>query len=398
MTNTTNAPLPTSGDFQQQTEAFLRDASIWMQSHWLNIVIATAVAVTIFFLLHMVRRWGIKLCERGQGVQTWYSIIGRALAKTGHFFILMTSIKLVTSYANPPIMVAQTITFLFTISVVFQAAIWVRELIFGAIEHKTTADNYQGSSLTSALGIIRILITVILFAIALIVVLGNLGVNVAGLIAGLGVGGIAIGLAAQGIFANLFAALTIIFDRPFRVGDKIRFDGSSGTVVAIGLMSTRIRSFIGEELIVANKQLLDKLIENLSLRHHTRIKLPVGVAYETPIEKLEALPAMMKAIVEEAGGKLSRASTEGFGASSIDFMIEYDVEGDDMPEAQAVRDKIMFAIVRRFAAEGINIPYPTQTAFTAAPDGHLIYPWPAPAPETPEATSPKPARKKADNV
>lgn len=382
MTDNANSPLLSGDELHQQARTFFQDATIWVQTHWLNILIATGVAIAVFFALHMVRRWGVKLCERGQGVQSWYAIIGRALSKTGHFFILMLSIRLVTSYANPPAMVATTITFLFTISAVFQAAIWVRELIFGAIEHKTSAENYHGSGLTSALGIIRILITVVLFAIALVVVLSNLGVNVTGLVAGLGVGGIAIGLAAQGIFANLFAALTILFDRPFRVGDKIRFDRSSGTVVAIGLMSTRIRSFIGEELIIANKQLLDKLIENLSLRHHTRIKLPIGVAYETPIEQLEALPAMMKEIVEAAGGTLSRASTEAFGASSIDFMIEYDVPGDDMPHAQIVRDKIMFGIVRRFAEEGITIPYPTQTAYTAAPDGTLIPPYPLePAPE-----------------
>lgn len=386
MNNNAERELPTGDELHQQAQTFLHDATIWVQTHWLNIVIASAVAIAVFCALHMVRRWAVKLCERGDGVQSWYSIIGRALSKTGHFFILMVSIKLVTSYANPPAMVATTISFLFTISAVFQAAIWVRELIFGAIEHKTSAENYHGSGLTSALGIIRILITVVLFAIAVVVVLGNLGVNVTGLVAGLGVGGIAIGLAAQGIFANLFAALTILFDRPFRVGDKIRFDRSSGTVVAIGLMSTRIRSFIGEELIIANKQLLDKLIENLSLRHHTRIKLPIGVAYETPIEKLEALPEMMKEIVEAAGGTLSRASTEAFGASSIDFMIEYDVPGDDMPHAQIVRDKIMFGIVRRFAEEGITIPYPTQTAYTAAPDGTLIPPYPLEP--TPEAAKP----------
>lgn len=380
--------LPSGDDLQVQAQTFLRDASIWVQEHWLNILIATGVAIAVFFALHAVRAWGVKLCERGAGVANWYAILGRALAKTSHFFILMTSIKLVTGYANPPVAVATTVGFLFTISAVFQVAIWIRELIFGAIEHKTSAEDYHGSGLTSALGIIRILITVVLFAIALVVVLGNLGVNVAGLIAGLGVGGIAIGLAAQGVFANLFAALTILFDRPFRVGDKIRFDRNSGTVVSIGLMSTRIRSFVGEELVISNKQLLDKLIENLTLRHHTRIKLAIGVAYETPPEKLEALPKMFEEIVEQAGAKLSRASTEGFGASSIDFMIEYDVPGDDMPEAQIVRDKIMFAIVRRFAAEGIVIPYPTQTSYTAAPDGTLIKPWPEepePQPESPDA-------------
>jgi small-conductance mechanosensitive channel len=378
MTNTTNAePRLLSGDeLEAQAHSFFRDSTIWVQGHWLNILIATGIAVAVFFVLHMVRAWGVRLCRRDEGAANWYSIIGRAVARTGNFFILMTSIRLVTGYAGPPPMVETTIEFLFTIAAVFQAAIWLRELIFGAIEHRTSGDDYHGSGLTSALGIIRLLITVALFAIALVVVLGNLGVNVTGLIAGLGVGGIAIGLAAQGIFANLFAALTILFDRPFRVGDKIRFNGNSGTVQAIGLMSTRIRSFIGEELVISNKQLLDKLLENLSLRHHTRTKLPIGVAYETPVEKLEALPGMIKTLVEEAGGTLSRASYEGFGASSIDFVIEFDVPGDDVPHAQAVRDKLMLGILRRFAAEGIRIPYPTQTSFTAAPDGTIIMPYP----------------------
>lgn len=379
-TNRTATGFPQSEDLQVQAQTFANDSWAWAQSHWLQILIATGIAIAVFFLLQAIKGWGTRLCKKGEGVANWYAIIGRALAKTGNFFILMVSIRLVTGYAGPPPMVETTVEFLFTISAVFQCAIWLRELIFGAIEHKTTADNYHGSGLASALGIIRILITVVLFAIATVMVLGNLGVNVTGLIAGLGVGGIAIGLAAQGIFANLFAALTILFDRPFRVGDKIRFDRNSGTVQSIGLMSTRIRSFIGEELIFSNKQLLDKLIENLSLRHHTRTKLPIGVAYETPVETLEALPEMFRKIVESAGGTLSRASTEGFGASSIDFMIEFDVAGDDAPRAQLVRDKVMFGILRKFAEEGISIPYPTQTAFTAAPDGRLIMPYPEEAP------------------
>jgi len=377
--NRTATGFPQSDNLEIQAEAFANDSWAWAQSHWLQILIATGIAIAVFFLLQAIKGWGARVCKKGEGVANWYAVIGRAVARTGNFFILMVSIRLVTGYANPPRMVESTVEFLFTISAAFQCAIWLRELIFGAIERKTTADNYHGSGLASALGIIRVLITVVLFAIATVMVLGNLGVNVTGLVAGLGVGGIAIGLAAQGIFANLFAALTILFDRPFRVGDKIRFDRNSGTVVSIGLMSTRIRSFIGEELVFSNKQLLDKLIENLSLRHHTRTKLPIGVAYETPVEKLEALPAMFREIVEQAGGTLSRASTEGFGSSSIDFVIEFDVAGDDVPHAQLVRDKIMFAILRRFAAEGISIPYPTQTSYTADPSGKFILPYPAEA-------------------
>jgi small-conductance mechanosensitive channel len=86
------------------------------------------------------------------------------------------------------------------------------------------------------------------------------------MVAGLGVGGIAIGLAAQGIFGDLFAALAIIFDRPFNRGDAISYGDSSGTIEAIGLKSTRIRAYTGELRIIANRNLLDKEVLNVSGR------------------------------------------------------------------------------------------------------------------------------------
>src|SRR3546814_18102603 len=108
-----------------------------------------------------------------------------------------------------------------------------------------------------------------------------LGVNVTGLVAGLGVGGIAIGLAAQGIFADLFAALAIIFDRPFSKGGQVSYGDSSGTIEAIGLKSTRIRAYTGELRIIANKNLLDKEILNVSGRDHIRLPFTIGVAYRS---------------------------------------------------------------------------------------------------------------------
>ncbi len=207
-----------------QTRAFFTDASLWVQSHWLQILIVTGIAVGVVLLLYWLRSWGAKLCERSDGPMGWGTIIGRAVSRTGSFFIVMLSVRLVSNYAAPPAMLEQTIAFLFTVAVVFQGAIWAREIILGAIEKKTESENYHGEALLSALGLIRLLVTVALFAIALVVVLDNLGVNVTGLVAGLGVGGIAIGLAAQGIFADLFAALAIIFDKPFRRGDKVMYD------------------------------------------------------------------------------------------------------------------------------------------------------------------------------
>src|ERR1044072_1453508 len=261
MTNKT-VILPEGGDLQAQARSFVAEAAQWVEAHWVNILVAAGAAVVIFLLLHVVRRWGLKLCRRGDGTANWYSIIGRAVGRTGNFFIVMTSARLVVGYANAPPMVGTTITFLFTIAAVFQAAIWVREIVFGVVEHRTMAEGESGAAYASALGIIRLLVTIALFAIALVVVLSNVGVNVTGLVAGLGVGGIAIGLAAQGIFADLFAALAILFDRPFRIGDSISYDkgAGSGVVEAIGLKSTRVRGAAGEERIIANKKLLDSEI------------------------------------------------------------------------------------------------------------------------------------------
>ncbi len=373
------AAANTGSAIEAQVHTFFNDSAIWLQSHWLQIVIAAAAATAIVAVLHLIRRWGMKLCRDSTGPAGWGTILGRAVARTGHFFIIMVAAKLVSGYANPPEMVVKTIDFLFTLAAVFQAAIWAREVILGAIEKKTESDNYHGEALLSALGLIRLLVTFALFAIALVVVLDNLGVNVTGLVAGLGVGGIAIGLAAQGIFADLFAALAIIFDKPFRRGDKVFYDQTKGTVETIGLKSTRIRAFTGEMRVISNKQLLDKEIQNITARHHVRNRLTIGVAYETPPDVLEAIPAMLNEIVEAAGATPSRASYEAFNASSIDLILEFDMPGDDVPGSNIARDKIVIGIMRKFAAEGIVIPYPAQTAFTAAPDGKLIMPYP---PET----------------
>jgi small-conductance mechanosensitive channel len=383
MSNNTAATAAANAEMIAKREAFHAQASnlgrdfvAWIQLHWLEIAIATGIAIGIFFVLHALRRWGMGLCRRGEGVANWYSILGRALAKTGNFFIVMTAIRLVTGYANPPVIVASTANFLFTIAAVFQGAIWVREVIFGLIEHRTQSDSMHGAGLASALGIIRLLVSIALFAIATVMVLSNVGVNVTGLVAGLGIGGIAIGLAAQGIFGDLIAALSIIFDRPFRVGQNIKYDATSGTIEQIGLKSTRIRSFDGELRIISNRQLLDKEIQNLSDRDHIRFTWMLGVAYETPPDTLDRLPQILKEIAEANGATSPRHGFANFGPSTLDYEFIVEVPGSDWDIGHATRDKIATTILRRFAEEKINLAYPTQTTYTAAPDGRLIMPYP----------------------
>jgi small-conductance mechanosensitive channel len=361
MTFNHTAPMLLSGH-QARSDIVTAQAEAWtwLQDHWLQIAVAAAAGVAIYAALQFLRGYAARVCKRGEGVASWYSIIGRALAKTGNIFIILTAARLVIGYADAPPLLARTIVFLFTISAVFQAAVWFRELVLGGVEHRTLGEEHRGQALASALGVIRLLVSIAVFAIALVVVLSNLGVNVTGLVAGLGVGGIAIGLAAQGLFADLFAALAILFDRPFRVGDSISYDkgSGSGTVEAIGLKSTRIRGGNGEERIIANKKLLDFEILNTTRRKHNRFKYEFVLGFGTPPTVVRTLPALLKSVIEEQGYTLVHGGLNGFGVSGLTYDVEFEsIEPDFSSDA---RDAVAAALLELFRAQGIAFAYPTQ--------------------------------------
>ena len=380
----------TAGDMRDQTLSLWQQSVDWMADNWLQVLVALAAGALIFFGLHFVKSLGNRICRQDETGKGWYTVFGRAISKTGNFFIVMAAARLVVGVGQAPDQVTQIVRFIFTVAAVFQAAIWAREIILGAIEHRTTTGDYHGEALTNAMGLIRIFVSFALFAIALVMILGNLGVNVSGLIAGLGVGGIAVGLAAQSIFADLFAAISIIFDRPFRKGDAITYDKSSGTVEFIGMRSTRIRGSNGEERVIGNKKLLDFEIINNSRRNYRRVIFTLGVVQTTPVEVMEKLPHILKEIVEDHGQKFVRAGFAGFGAQSYDFDLEFDSPSAVFQEMYDGRHSVGLAIVKRFNEEGISLAYPTQTALTAEEAG-MVRPKPRKSAKGDDTIAPPPS-------
>ena len=363
-------------DLTEKSVHLASEASTWVTGNVTDILIAGGFAVVIVLVLMGLRAFGHRIVSRQTDGIDWRMVIGRVLSRTTMFFMVMCALELVAEHADTPPTLLRAINVLFVIAAAFQAAIWGRELILGLVQHKVGDDDAH-STLGSAIGIIRLLVTVALFAIALIVILDNLGVNVTGLVAGLGIGGIAIGLAAQGIFSDLFAALSIIFDRPFRRGDGIRFDQLSGSVEQIGLKTTRIRSIDGEEVVISNTNLLNKQIHNFERLEHRRFMLRFGVVYQTAPEVLDTIPGLVRTIVQSHEHSLFvRCGMTGFGPSSLDFELQFDVHTTDYEYAFATRSAICIEILRRFAAEGIEFAYPTTVNFTAAPDGSLVEPYP----------------------
>jgi len=118
-------------------------------------------------------------------------------------------------------------------------------------------------------------------------------------------------------------------------------------------------------------------VTNFTGRQLFRFQLVIGVIYQTPPELLAELPTLMRGEVEKAGHRVVRASFRTFSPSSIDFDLIFEVDTGEGDKAFAAQEQIAFGLVQTFRERGIEFAYPTQTTFTAAPDGTLVMPYPA---------------------
>jgi small-conductance mechanosensitive channel len=346
---------------------------VWLTQNGGGVLIGAGVGIAVFVVLELVLITLRRVLP--VDVPGWRGLLRGLADRTLTLFLAVMALAAAANVSAPPGPLLRLMDNIVTVALAVQIALWLRELVLGLIRRRATGDAEDHSALGSAMGVITVLVNVVVWLLAGILILDNLGVNVTALVAGLGVGGIAIGLAAQGIFSDLFAALAILFDRPFRVGDTISYGTSTGTVEHIGLKTTRIRSLSGEQLVMGNTKLLEQQVANLRRIEERRVVMLLGIIYQTPPDVLEALPGHLQAIVErQENCRFDRAVFTGFGASSLDFELVFFVTMPELAAMLAARQAVGFAIVRRFAELGVEFAYPTQTTFTAAPDGTMINP------------------------
>lgn len=245
------------------------------------------------------------------------------------------------------------------LTVLLQCGLWGSSGLAYWVGRTRRKQQEGGAPSFALIGALGYLGKVALWGLLLLVALSNLGIDVTALIAGLGVGGIAVALSLQNVLGDLFAALSIVLDRPFVVGDVIAVDELQGTVESIGLKTTRVRSVSGEQLIFANGDLLKSRVRNLRRSTERRVVLPFGVATGTPVALLERIPGMVRDAVEaQPDLRFERAHFQGFGASSFDFEAAYFVlqpEGNRLLDRQ---QEVNFALLHRFEEEGIAIALP----------------------------------------
>ena len=209
------------------------------------------------------------------------------------------------------------------------------------------------------------LVILTLSGMALIVILKYFNYDVFSLVTAMGIGSLALGMAAKDTLAQMISGFTLMMDRPFRIGDRIRLSGGqSGDVQDIGLRSTKIRTMDNELLIIPNSDLCNSILVNQAFPD-VRVKgrVNIGVAYGSDVEKVKNI---LKATASELEGVLSdpppNAYFVAFGDSSLDMSLFFWVESYE--KLFVVTDKLNTLILRRFDENGIDIPFPTRTVIT----------------------------------
>jgi small-conductance mechanosensitive channel len=250
------------------------------------------------------------------------------------------------------------------IALMLQAAVWGNRFIKRWFEEKSARPLGGDGETVTALGLISFVSRLVMWVIVVLLVLNHLGVNITALVAGLGIGGVAVALALQNVLGDLLASLAIVLDKPFVVGDAIAVGEVSGQVERVGIKTTRLRSVNGELLVLSNAELLKSRIHNYRQMTERRVQFGLGIACETPQDKLERVPGMLQEIVlAQPGVRFDRAHFKGYGDSALLLEVVYYVLDRDYNVYMDVQQALNLEIGRRFSAEGIAFAYPTRTVY-----------------------------------
>jgi len=329
-------------------------------------LIALGIMLVVWCALLLARRiaaGSIKHLVRKTAL-VWDDVLAALIPRTHSAFLLALAILSGAQPLQLPADLDRGLRQMVVIVALIQVGLWATcavTFFVKSYRERKIKEDPSGVTTISALGLLARLVV---WVLVLLLVLANAGVEIAPLLAGLGVGGIAIALAVQTVLKDLLASLSIILDKPFVVGDFLIVGDLMGAVEHIGLKTTRIRSLSGEQLVFSNNDLLDSRIRNFGRMKERRAVFTIGVTYQTPHDKLERIPGILKAAVEaQEKTRFDRAHFKTYGDFSLGFETVYYVAVPDMTKYLDIQQAINLRLYADFEKEGIQFAYPTQTLF-----------------------------------
>lgn len=214
----------------------------------------------------------------------------------------------------------------------------------------------------------RKIVKPIVYLLVLIVALQNIGINVAGLLAGLGIGGLALAMASKSTLENMLGGITIAFDRPFKVGDFVKVGDILGAVEEVGLRSTRVRTLDRTIVTVPNGQMADSKVENFAKRDRIRLVFNIGVQYDSSLDQVRYIVDEIKRTILQQPKIVHdgfRVRFIGFGDSALQIEIYVYIDTVDYNEFTAIREELFLIIGGIVEAAGAQFAFPSRTIYTA---------------------------------
>jgi small-conductance mechanosensitive channel len=326
------------------------------------LVTLTVLPIIKRFISARRRRWAERESQATHvGAPAHHAIGLTALLveRTSWLFLWAVAVYLASRDLTFPPRVERFLTIGIVLLFWMQVGLWAMSSVRYAIDLRRKSSAGLDELLTSSIDVILFVAGLVIWAMVLLLALDNLGVEIKPLLAGLGIGGIAVALAVQSVLGDLLAGISIALDKPFAIGDSLAIDGFVGTVEHIGVKSTRLRSISGEQIVIANADVLKSRIRNYGRMRERRSAFELNVTYETAPQTLRAIPPAIRAIIDaQPLARFDRCHLLSCGASALVFEVVYFVLVADFRVYADTQQAIIVAILERFRELGVQFATP----------------------------------------
>jgi small-conductance mechanosensitive channel len=334
----------------------------WQQNTLAQWAIALATFLAVVLVARFVRDFTLRrlraLAARTENPVD--DLIVVILERTKTWFLVLLGLAIATAPLTLGRDGPRIVRIVMTFAVMVQVAIIANRIVKFFVDRYVLRRGPDTTGIATIRGfafLARVAVGLILLVAALDVV----GVKVTTFIAGLGITGIAVALAVQSVLADLFAALSIVLDKPFVVGDFIVMDNVEGTVERVGLKTTRIRALGGEQVIVANAELLRGRIRNYRRLSERRVVLKVMLAQDTLPAKAARFPEILQEIVvSKTPVRFDRAHLLRIADVGLEFELVYFVNSPDYVVHMNVLQSVNLELLERMRREELTLAQPTR--------------------------------------
>jgi small-conductance mechanosensitive channel len=343
-----------------------------------NADFAIGAAVVSFFLVHgavVLFRRRLDQLSGESAQRPIVDVLRHTLARTSNVAILATSLLIGVSVLDLPAPWDARVRHLWFITLGAQLALWLHRAIAVTAKRyfRIHGKNKENEQVTVAHTLMIWALQWSVWTVFLLAMLANLGIDVTTFVASLGIGGIAIALAVQNVLGDLFASLSIAVDKPFEVGDSISVTEFSGTIEHVGLKTTRIRALSGEQIVIANAELLKKTVHNFKRMASRRVQFTLRINPATPPELAAKVPPQLAKIIEgKEKVKLDHVNLTRLDQNFIEYDIVYNLSDANYALYLTTQQQVLLEAMALCRDLGISTaPRPQQLVLNEPAGGEL---------------------------